>query len=327
VISLTRFRQKSTNSVYYPKSALALLLLLNRLRYDIIHLHIGGNFSLRLLGLGLVCSLLPKAKSVLTFHSGGYPSTGAGRQATPSTLRGFVLRRLDRLIAVNQELVELFKRFGCNPSRISLISPYAVGIPPSVQASSGGGFPPALQQFFETHDPVLVTVGLLEPEYDLKLQIDGLERIREDYPNAGLVIIGAGSIEDDLRTRIASTSYPAHVLLCGDVPHHSTLQAIARSDAFLRTTLYDGDSISIREALHLRTPVIATDNGMRPHGVHLIPASDLVALRSTVSDVLENRPEARTAPTEIGSANLAAIFRLYEELLAAKETPGATSAD
>ena len=40
-------------------------------------------------------------------------------------------------------------------------------------------------------------------------------------------------------------------------------EAMSRITIFLRTTLYDGDSISVREALHLGVPVIASDNGMR----------------------------------------------------------------
>ena len=76
-----------------------------------------------------------------------------------------------------------------------------------------------------------------------------------------------------------------HILLAGDVPHDVTLRAIEQSDALLRTTLYDGDSICVREALHLGTPVIATDNGMRPLGCDLFPAEDLDGLL----DVIEKR--------------------------------------
>jgi hypothetical protein len=61
VVNLTRFRQADVGNIYYPKSAWELLRLLSRLRYDIIHLHVGGNLSARLLGLGFICSLLPWA--------------------------------------------------------------------------------------------------------------------------------------------------------------------------------------------------------------------------------------------------------------------------
>jgi glycosyltransferase involved in cell wall biosynthesis len=50
------------------------------------------------------------------------------------------------------------------------------------------------------------------------------------------------------------------------------------ADVMLRTTLFDGDAISVHEALYLGTRVIATDNGMRPGGVRLIPNADRNAL-------------------------------------------------
>ncbi len=271
VVNLTRHRQADSNNVYYPNSAWELVRLLVRHRSEILHLHIGGNLTLRLLGLSQVCSLLPWAKSVLTFHSGGYPTTAAGRRASPWTLRGFVLRRVDHLIAVNQELVDLFRRFGCDAERVSLVSPHAMGSSLVAQAPADAPLPQGLQAFYDSHNPVLVTVGLLEPEYDLELQIDCMESIRSQFPGAGLLIIGSGSLEAQLRERIAGSTSAPHILLCGDVPHQSTLRTIAGCDVVLRTTHYDGDSLSVREALQLGTPVIATDNGMRPEGVHLIP--------------------------------------------------------
>ncbi len=313
VVNLTRFRQGEKDNIYYPRSAWELLRLLARLRYDIVHLHFGGDLSLRLLGLSMVCASLPWAESVLTFHSGGYPTSPKGRTASPRSLRGFVLRRQSHLIAVNQELAGLFRRFGCPPERVSLVPPYATGVAQGLAAPS---LPSALQSFFDSHDPVLVTVGLLEREYDLELQIDCMDRIRSQHPNAGLVIIGSGSLEESLRRRIARSTCAPHILLEGDVPHGITLEAIAQCDVFLRTTLYDGDSISVREALQLGKPVIATDNAMRPEGVRLIPPSDPEALRTVVGRVLAEPPALSSTPPEVGTANLEAVLRVYQQLLA-----------
>ena len=87
VINLTRFRKPDGDNVYYPANALQLMGLLRRLRYDVLHLHIGGDLTPRLLGLGLICSRILGAKSVLTLHSGGYPSSPQGKSARPATLR------------------------------------------------------------------------------------------------------------------------------------------------------------------------------------------------------------------------------------------------
>lgn len=308
VINLTRFRKAEGDDVHYPKTALDLLWLLVRLRYDVIHLHVGGNLTRRLLGLGLICCLIPGTRAILTFHSGGYPSSGAGRRARPRSLRGFVLRRFDRLIGVNPEIVDLFLRLGVPPDRVRLIAPHVLsGAPPEAP------LPGRLDAFLRGHRPVLVTVGLLEPEYDLPLQIEVLGLVRQRFPDAGLVIVGSGSLEEALRGRVAATPYAEHTLLCGDVAHAATLRVIARSDLFLRTTRYDGDSIAVREALHLGVPVIATDNGMRPEGVDLIPPADRGALRQAIEARLA-QAAPREGPHGVDERNLEAVLALYQEI-------------
>ena len=192
--------------------------LLLRLRVDILHLHFGGHLSPRLLGLALLCTLLPGRKTVLTFHSGGYPSSPAGQTAGRWTLRGFIFRRLDGLIAVNAEIAALYRKFGVRPERIRTILPFAMTPP-----QRSDPLPENLQSFMAKHGPLLLTVGLLEPEYDLPLQIDTLEDILQRFPDAGLVIAGAGSLEEELRRKIASKPYADHILLYGDLPRTATL--------------------------------------------------------------------------------------------------------
>ncbi len=309
VINITRHRRADGDDVHYPKTGLGVLRLLWKLPADIVHVHIGGSLTPRLLALCLASTALPGRKAVLTFHSGGYPSSPEGRTARPWTLRGIVFRRLDAVIAVNAEIAEMFGRFGLTRERVRLILPHGA---PEIDGTAP--LPEPIRSFYESHRPVLATVGLLEPEYDLKLQIETLGAIRRDFPGAGLVIIGAGSLEADLRERIGRQPWREHILLCGDVPHASTLRAIAASDVLLRTTLYDGDAISVREALALGTPVVATDNGMRPEGVHRIAVSDGDALVREAGVVLRSGKPA-VARTGSGEENLEAVVRLYEELL------------
>jgi glycosyltransferase involved in cell wall biosynthesis len=311
VVTLTRTRKAATDDaeVYRPQNALQLFRHLVQLRYDIAHLHLGGNLTLRLLGLTLLCALMPRSKSVLTFHSGGYPSSAAGRTARQRTLRGFVFRRLDRIIGVNAEIVEMLKKFGVPAERIRLIPPHAV---PSLEPQME--LPEEMQRFLQVHHPVMLSVGLLEREYGLPLQIEVLGLVRQKFPQAGLVMIGSGSLEEELRQRIAAQSYAEHIMLCGDVEHSVTVRVIAESDLMLRTTVYDGDSVSVREALHLGTPVIATDNAMRPEGVELITSLDLNALHQAIEKRL-TQDEPQSFNGDNGQQNIEAVLKLYQELM------------
>jgi glycogen synthase len=308
VVNITRHRNPASDGVYYPRSAVGLMLLLMRLDYDIIHLHIGGMLSRRLLGLALVSTLLRGSKSVMTFHSGGYPSSSEGKTVGRNSFAGFVLRRFDALIAVNAEIVSFFRRLRVSPERIHLIYPYS--FLPEEQSASPLWQP--LASFFAAHNPVLISVGLLEREYDLSLQIEAMGQILQRFPRAGLVLIGSGSLEQELCGNIRSRPYAEHILLCGDVPHAATMQAISRAQVMLRTTLYDGDAVSVREALHLGTPVIASDNGMRPEGVRLVPKSELAALVNAIHEALAN-PAFRKVAYGNEDSNLQAVLDVYRK--------------
>src|SRR5271167_3004439 len=112
VINITRHRKVTAEDVYYPAGPVQLLQLLARQDYDVIHLHIGGMLTHRLLALSLACTLRPGTKSVMTFHSGGFPSSPEGQSLGPASFAGFVLRRLDGLIGVNEEIMAFFRRLG-----------------------------------------------------------------------------------------------------------------------------------------------------------------------------------------------------------------------
>jgi glycosyltransferase involved in cell wall biosynthesis len=310
IIDLNERRQTDGNGVYGPRTAVNLFWLLLQLPADIVHLHIGGNITSRLLGLSLICGWLPGRKSVLTFHSGGYPSSEEGKRAAPNTLRGRILSKFDRVIGVNQEIVDVFLRYGLPPRNVRLIKPYSLPAnPPNVS------LPDPLDSFFREHSPVLISVGLLEPEYDLPLQIDVLELVRREYPNAGSVLIGSGSLEHELRKKIDEKPYRNDILLCGDVDREITLRAMADSDVYLRTTLFDGDSISLREALHFGVRVIASDRASRPDNVAIIPAEDIEALRKSILEQLRHEPPKRENGRVADDSNLEAVLSLYREML------------
>jgi len=245
----------------------------------------------------------------MTFHSGGYPSSPAGAAASPRSLGGFVLPRMDHLIAVNQDILRLFHRFGVPDQQASLISP-AADLGP---VGDDVPMPPGLTLFLSKHSVLLLTVGLLEPEYRVALQIDALSRIREQVPNAGLVIVGSGSLAEELAAHIGQSPAADHLFLAGDLPHAITLRLIARADVLLRTTAFDGDSLSVREALRTGTRVLASDNGMRPSGVHLMRGDGPEALSRNILEILA-LPRIELTPAAPDTANLARILEVYQTL-------------
>jgi glycosyltransferase involved in cell wall biosynthesis len=207
-------------------------------------------------------------------------------------------------------MVRMFNGFGVDPDKVRLISPFAIEI-----ADGDLVIPESIQRFVDSHSPLLLTVGLLEDTYNLESQIDLMDRIIHELPGTGLLIVGSGSLEPELRERIESKPYKDSILLAGDVPHKITLNLIQTCDILLRTTKFDGDAISVREALYFGTPVIATDNRMRPKGVNLISSPlDGEELVEKIIELSSCRDRDNPRSGTDGRENIESVVGLYDEL-------------
>lgn len=300
-------RQDGAENVHHPESAIGLLRLLASLKYDVAHLHVGGDISARVMALALAVSTFGRGRCVLTIHSGAFPQSEAARAAKPLSIRGLIFRRFSRIIAVNEPIGEVFRRYGVADEKVSVILPYALAIPdPEVRLDAN------LVEFAEQHSPLLLSVGGLEKDYEPLFQIAAMKAILNEYSNAGLLLVGDGSMRRDVDTAVAESGCSDNILVAGNVAHEQVLHLMDRADVLLRTTLFDGDAISVREALHLGTPVIATDNRMRPEGVELIKVGDESGLVTKLSRVVSNGKK-RTASPNSDNENIDAVLKIYEE--------------
>ena len=102
----------------------------------------------------------------------------------------------------------------------------------------------------------------------------------------------------------------SHVLPTGELPHDVVLSVMRSVSVFVRPTICDGDSLSVREALALRVPVVASDTDFRPEGVILFRRGDVDDLVTALTRALQ--PPA-------GSAHAGADGDAFDRLLAVYE--------
>jgi glycosyltransferase involved in cell wall biosynthesis len=95
---------------------------------------------------------------------------------------------------------------------------------------------------------------------------------------------GAGRAEAERTVREAGMEDA--IRMTGDVDHETCLAIMARSQVFLRPALEDGDSISVREALALGIPVVASSVGTRPTGTILFRNGDIADLLEKIESAL-----------------------------------------
>jgi hypothetical protein len=171
------------NNVFHPRTPQEVIKLLKNLEYDVLHLHVGGEISKRVLGLIAACAFFGRGKAILTVHSGGYPTSKEGKAARKNSIRGAIFRKFEKIIAVNPLIADVFEKYGIERKKISVIYPFVHRNPDKSVI-----IPEKLKAFAEKHSPFLLTVCLLEDTYDLFMQIDAMEKVLEKLPEAGLMV-------------------------------------------------------------------------------------------------------------------------------------------
>jgi glycosyltransferase involved in cell wall biosynthesis len=125
--------------------------------------------------------------------------------------------------------------------------------------------------------------------YGAEVLLRAFAEVHQRNPRARLALYGPGTLElEPIRSDGAVRAF-------GELHRPAALAMIAGSDVFVRPTLADGDSVSVREAVALGRVVVATSVGTRPAEARLAPPGDAAALARALTEAADNRPVLRLA--------------------------------
>lgn len=254
----------------------------------LIHTHINGhNHKSWLLALAAGLGGATAPARLLTVHSGMAPDHLEGGGAR--LLARIACRLYDRIICVNEEIRRAVAAAGVPEARLRVL---AAAVP---SRRTPVELPDPLARWLRGRTPLLSAALAFEPEYRFDLLAAAVVALRRDHPDIGCVVMGSGSRQPQARELIAGSGLEEAVCLTGDVDHDTCLQLVAESDLFVRTNDRDGDALSVREALMLGVPVVATDVGSRPPGTILFAAGDFQAMLAAIRRTLAGAGR-RSAP-------------------------------
>ena len=230
----------------------------------LIHLETNGH-NLKSWISALVCSLagyLNGGKTIIAFGSGNLPAYLLQLNRWKRVVVKAVLALAGVVICRNQNMVEAIQNVRERQDRIEIV-PGFMGLHTRKMID----VPQSIKAFCDAHTPLIGATVTLEPEYGASLAIQAAQRLLRDHPNLGLVLLGIGP--EGEKQLPDYTSIKQHVFLSGPVDASVALSVIRQLSLFLRPTYFDGDSLSVREALALGIPVVASNTGLRPKGVVL----------------------------------------------------------
>lgn len=113
------------------------------------------------------------------------------------------------------------------------------------------------KNIFDNQDIKIINIGRLIFQKGQWHLIKAFKDVNKKYPNAKLVILGRGELEKDLKKLIGKLELNNNVYLLDFKTN--PYKYLSNSDIFVSTSLYEGMSNVILEAMACDLPIIATD--------------------------------------------------------------------
>jgi glycosyltransferase involved in cell wall biosynthesis len=99
----------------------------------------------------------------------------------------------------------------------------------------------------------------LQPIYNLPLLIRAIPLVLKEEPDARLFIAGEGPDRENLETEARELKVHSSVHFLGRVPHEEMLTLLTHTDVYVSTSLFDGTSVSLLEAMGSGAFPVVTD--------------------------------------------------------------------
>ena len=171
-------------------------------------------------------------------------------------LARFLLSKADGIRVVNQRIKDsLIAKFKIPDAKI-IVLPVFVDIEKIRQAPIKTDLHKKYSQF----DQIVLMASRLTREKNIGLAIEAMNKIIIRQQKTGLIIVGSGPEEKNLKLKAKSHKLEANVLF---EPWTDNLPSYYKTvDLFLVTSLYEGYGRTIVEALACGLPVVSTDVGV-----------------------------------------------------------------
>lgn len=232
-----------------------------------------------------------RTRLVVTLHNltvGGRLTTLVGQG-----LERLIASRADLVLAVSPDLAKRARGLGAARVELAVI-PAPVPHPSSEPTSSGSTAP---EDVWPQEGARILTVARLAPQKGLSLLLDvaaalSLEVEAGRLPAFTWALAGDGPGREEAAERIAAEHLP--VILLGrrsDVP-----SLMETADAVVQTSLWEGQSLTIQEALRAGAAIVATDvggTGVTARGGAILVAPEAQAIAGALTELLTG-PQARS---------------------------------
>jgi glycosyltransferase involved in cell wall biosynthesis len=261
----------------------------------VVHAHANGD-AIKGLLLALIAqllNLLAGKRCFLTFHAGAIQRYFPQRRNPWLAPLYWLLFLIPRRIICNSEAVKrCIAGYGIPVEKIVAIPAFSRQYLEAKRVELAGD----IEAFFHQFPTSVFAYLCMRPLFFPGTLVDGMARVIAARADVGLMICGMAGHEDEgvkpaFEAAIERHGIRGRMCILDDLEHDAFLAVLQRSALYLRTPITDGVASSVLEALALRVPVVACENGTRPPGVITYPPSNAERLAAAVSYVIEHHDQ------------------------------------
>ncbi|MEM6504481.1 MAG: glycosyltransferase [Planctomycetota bacterium] len=260
-------------------------------RVDVVHAHQYTPFFYSAMARGLFSKHPP---IVFTEHGRHFPDQRSMRRILANRL---LIKRTDKITAVGRFVKKaLIKNEGLPGQRIEVVHN---GIEPGPEPDEAERIRARQLLAIDNVRPVVMQVARFHPVKDHGTALRAWSIVHAKMPNALLVLIGDGPERDNLEQLVEQLNLQDAVRFTGAV--ENVRELIPAADLCMLTSLSEGLSVTLLEAMAANKPIVATDVGGNPEVVVdgetglLAPRGDIEAVAQSILKLLPNAPyTART---------------------------------
>jgi glycosyltransferase involved in cell wall biosynthesis len=301
---------------YYFTGFLWTLYAALRNECEMIHVH----WAIPTGFIGVLVGNLLKKSVVLTIHGSDFRMATEGSKILNKIFL-YVCRRAKRILCVSELQAKVVQRMGVKGEKVSTLP---MGIEESFLEAGKNRREKLNHQGY-----TIFSNRNLLPLYNVSLLIRAIPLVLQEEPNTRFLIAGDGAERESLAREAEDLGLTPSVKFLGSVPHEKMADLLGQADIYVSTSLHDGTSVSLLEAMGSGAFPIVTDIPSNREWIEpgrngfLVPVNEEKFLAQKIIDALRDKPLLERSRSEnhsiiekkaLWSVSIEKIKKMYSNL-------------
>jgi glycosyltransferase involved in cell wall biosynthesis len=302
---------------YYISGFLLTLYAFLRHRCQMIHVH--WAIPTGLIGVGI--AFLSRKPFMVTIHGSDF-RLAMDESSFLKRIFLYVCKRANHIHCVSEGMRRGLEDLGINGGRISA---FPMGIETDFLKKEGGQ-----RAGFDNRPTTILSNRNLLPIYNVSLFIRAIPLVLREESKVKFLVAGDGPEREELEKEAKNLRIEDFVQFLGRIPHDAMLNLLSQTDIYVSTSLHDGTSVSLLEALGSGAFPVVTDIPSNREWISdgengfLVPTDKERTLAIQIIKAIRNRSLAEEARQKnlrlvtekvLWPATIEKTRRIYEKVL------------